>query len=134
MPLTAADQRRVDEAEAEAAAAGDSKLVVRVPPDSQKLGAFTVVCLILNRTIGSGIYVTPALVLRSTNSVGISLFLWVIGAIFGLCGVLVWLEYGLSIPKFRPERDAQDAEIEGEGPLENVPRNGGEKNFVGLPE
>ena len=52
MPLTAADQRRVDEAEAEAAAAGGSKLVVRVPPDSQKLGLFTVVCLILNRTIG----------------------------------------------------------------------------------
>ena len=52
MPLTAADQRRVDEAEAEAEAAGPSKLLVRSPPDAQKLGSITVMCLILNRTIG----------------------------------------------------------------------------------
>ena len=52
MPLTAADQRRVDEFEAELAAAGPSKFTARVPRDSQKLGAITVACLILNRTIG----------------------------------------------------------------------------------
>ena len=52
MPLTEADQRRVDEAEADAEAAGSSKLLVRDVPDAQKLGSVTVVCLILNRTIG----------------------------------------------------------------------------------
>ena len=52
MPLTEADQRRVEEAEAEAQAPGSSKLLVRSPPDSQKLGSITVMCLILNRTIG----------------------------------------------------------------------------------
>ncbi len=52
MPLTEADQRRVDEAEAEAEAAGSTKLLVRSPPDTQKLGSITVMCLILNRTIG----------------------------------------------------------------------------------
>lgn len=52
MPLTQADQRRVDEAEAEAKAEGSNKLLLRVPPDSQKLGSITVMCLILNRTIG----------------------------------------------------------------------------------
>ena len=52
MPLTAADQRRVDEAEAEAKAAGSSKLLVRTPPDPQKLGSITVMCLMLNRMIG----------------------------------------------------------------------------------
>ena len=52
MPLTAADQRRVEEAEAEAEAAGSSKLLVRTPPDSQKLGSITVMCLMLNRMIG----------------------------------------------------------------------------------
>ncbi|KAL8980956.1 MAG: hypothetical protein Q9177_005728 [Variospora cf. flavescens] len=41
MPLTAADQRRVDEAEAEAEAAGPTKLVVRSPTETQKLGSFT---------------------------------------------------------------------------------------------
>ena len=52
MPLTAADQRRVEEAEAEAEAAGSTKLLVRSPDDTEKLGSLTVMCLILNRTIG----------------------------------------------------------------------------------
>ena len=52
MPLTEADQKRVDKAKAEAKAAGSSSLVVRAPADSQKLGSFSVICLILNRTIG----------------------------------------------------------------------------------
>ena len=52
MPLTAADQRRVDEAEAEAEAAGSTKLLVRSPDDTEKLGSLTVMCLILNRVIG----------------------------------------------------------------------------------
>lgn len=52
MPLTEADQRRVDAAEAEAEKAGSSKLLVRSPPELQKLGSFTVMCLIINRTIG----------------------------------------------------------------------------------
>ncbi|KAL8877564.1 MAG: hypothetical protein Q9198_004439, partial [Flavoplaca austrocitrina] len=128
MPLTAADQRRVDEAEAEAEAAGSTKLLVRSPDDTEKLGSLTVMCLILNRTIGSGIYVTPAIVLRATNSVGISLLLWTFGAVFGLCGLLVWLELGLSIPKFQPQEEGA-ASIDGDGPLENVPRSGGEKNY-----
>lgn len=52
MPLNAADQRRVDEAEAAAEAAGSTKLLVRSPDDTEKLGSLTVMCLILNRTIG----------------------------------------------------------------------------------
>ncbi|KAH8900565.1 hypothetical protein GQ53DRAFT_862956 [Thozetella sp. PMI_491] len=41
----------------------------RAPPRKGRLGRFTVVCLVLNRTIGSGIFVTPALVLSGTGSV-----------------------------------------------------------------
>lgn len=79
---------------------------------------------------GSGIYVVPALVLKATNSIGVSLFLWTLGAVFGICGVLVWLELGLSIPKFRPSDHEFESNVDGEGPLESVPRNGGEKNYV----
>ncbi|KAL8813032.1 MAG: hypothetical protein Q9223_007147 [Gallowayella weberi] len=129
MPLTAADQQRVDEAEADAEAAGSSKLLVRSPPDTQKLGSITVMGLIINRTIGSGIYVTPAIVLRATNSVGVSLLLWTLGAIFGICGLLVWLELGLSIPKFQPPEEGNHS-IDGDGTYENVPRSGGEKNYL----
>ncbi|KAL9123886.1 MAG: hypothetical protein Q9217_006728 [Psora testacea] len=148
MPLTEADQRRVDEAEAEAEAAGSNQILLRVPPESQKMGSFTVMCLILNRTIGktmsyreirfhcidhlegSGIYVSPAIVLQATNSTGVSLFLWTLGAIFGVSGVLVWLELGLSIPKFQPPEQALEPQREGEGAFESVPRSGGEKNYL----
>lgn len=149
MPLTEADQRRVEEAEAEAEASSSTKLLVRSPSDAQKLGSITVMCLILNRTIGkldtpstvkesspltahkgSGIYVTPAIVLQATNSIGISLLLWTLGAIFGMCDLLVWLELGLSIPKFQNPEPATGAPLDGEGAFDNVPRSGGEKNYV----
>ena len=73
---------------------------------------------------------TPAIVLRATNSVGVSLLLWSLGAIFGLCGLLVWLELGLSIPKFQNPDETTDPLLDGEGAFENVPRSGGEKNYV----
>ena len=114
-------------------------------PTRQKLRSFTVICLILNRTIGkgsrktqaidetcdmlrivlltslgSGIFVTPGLVLRGTNSVGVSLLLWPLGGIVATAGVLVWLEFGLSTPR----QEVQP------GVNESVPRSGGEKNYV----
>lgn len=52
MPLAEDDQLRVEQAEREAAAAGSSKLLVRDPTESQKLGPFTVICVVLNRMIG----------------------------------------------------------------------------------
>ncbi|KAK4693144.1 hypothetical protein P7C71_g4203, partial [Lecanoromycetidae sp. Uapishka_2] len=131
MPLDADDQARVDEGLREAAHLGQTGILVQNAADSQKLGPVTVGCTILNRTIGSGIYVTPAIVLKSTNSVGISLLLWAFGAVAGNSALLVWLELGLSIPKFEvADRDAAEARPEGETKLEPVPRNGGEKNYL----
>ncbi|KAL9583922.1 MAG: hypothetical protein Q9212_002420 [Teloschistes hypoglaucus] len=132
MPLEADDQARVDEAIRESGAnPSDDRVLVRNTPDSQKLGPLTVMCTILNRTIGSGIFVTPAIVLRSTNSVGVSLLFWSFGAVIGMSALLIWLELGLSIPKFElPNRDENDT-VQGEGvSLQCVPRNGGEKNYL----
>lgn len=73
----------------------------------------------------------PALVLKSTGSVGISLLLWAFGAIVGMSALLVWLELGLSVPKFEvPDRDSTKPYREGETALQSVPRNGGEKNYL----
>lgn len=70
--------------------------------------------------LGSGIFVVPALVLKGTGSVGVSILLWAIGALVAMASVLVWLEMGLSVPRF----DVHGNEV-------SVPRSGGEKNYVG---
>lgn len=133
MPLEDDDQKRVDEAIVEAGVDGSTKLLVLNASESHKLGPVTVICMILNRTVGSGIYVSPAIVLKSTGSVGASLLLWSVGPLVAISALLCWLELGLSIPKFRvPNRDATEPhrEDEGETKLENVPSSGGEKNYL----
>ena len=78
-------------------------------------------------------FVTPAILLKATGSPGASLLLWILGAITGICSLLVWLEFGLSIPKFELQnRNDDDSPAEGES-LQSVPRSGGEKNYVCLP-
>lgn len=73
----------------------------------------------------------PAIVLKSTGSVGISLLLWAFGAVVGMAAVLVWLELGLSVPKFEvPDGDTAGSQPEHHPILQSVPRNGGEKNYL----
>ena len=52
MPLEDDDQKRVDEAITEAGVEGSTKLLVLNASESHKLGAFTVMCMTLNRTFG----------------------------------------------------------------------------------
>lgn len=47
--------------------------------DSQKIGITGAVFLILNKMIGTGIFSTPSGIFANTGSVGVCLFLWVIG-------------------------------------------------------
>lgn len=91
------------------------------PEERSKIGKWTVVALILNRTIGSGIFLTPNRILQGTGCVGGALFLWTAGALISLCGLYVWLECGLSMPQRR---------VRGEPEPRGVPRSGGEKNFL----
>jgi amino acid permease len=95
----------------------------QAPAEKIKIGKWTLVALILNRTIGSGIFLTPHRILAGTGCVGGALFLWVIGAVISLCGLYVWLECGLSMPQ---------RTVRGETEPRGVPRSGGEKNFVSL--
>lgn len=90
------------------------------PPKSQKIGWYTVAFLILNRTIGSGIFVTSAQVLRNTQSAGLSLIFWAIGGLLTLCVASVWLQFGLSTPRWKVAGGVEQC----------VPRSGGEKNYV----
>lgn len=146
------DQQRVDQAKDEVGAdKSGTRLLVLNASQKQKLGFWAVVCTVINRAIGTrlyfpdllwelqlnkwklgtGVFVTPAILLKATGSPGASLLLWSLGAITSICSLLVWLEFGLSIPKFElPNRKEDDSPAEGVS-LQNVPKSGGEKNYVG---
>ncbi|KAL7274661.1 hypothetical protein RUND412_002424 [Rhizina undulata] len=64
--------------------------------ESRKLGVTSSVFLILNKMIGTGIFSTPSGIYAATGSVGVCLFLWVIGGIITFSGLSVYLEFGLN--------------------------------------
>lgn len=81
--------------------------------------------------IGTGIFIVPAIILEATGSVGASLLLWFFVSILSMCGLFVWLEMGLGVPKFPVRPKDRSGNIR-PGPVREVctPRNGGEKNYV----
>jgi amino acid transporter len=54
--------------------------------------------------IGTGIFSTPSSILESVGSVGASLILWVLGFVFSLCGLFIWLEFGTMYPRSGGEK------------------------------
>ncbi|ATY66171.1 Amino acid polyamine transporter I [Cordyceps militaris] len=66
--------------------------------DESKLGVFSTAFLIINKMIGAGIFTVPATVFRATGSVGVSLLLWLLGGVLALCGLSVYLSFGLALP------------------------------------
>ncbi|TBU31353.1 APC amino acid permease [Dichomitus squalens] len=76
-------------------------------PRKRQLGPTSAASLIFNRVIGTGIFATSSVILRSSGSVGLSLIMWLLGATVALCGTAVYMELGTALPK-----------------------NGGEKNYL----
>lgn len=60
--------------------------------------------LVISRVIGSGIFATPGAIVQSVGSVGLSLSLWVLGAVIAACGLAVTLEYGCMLPRSGGEK------------------------------
>lgn len=120
MPYTANEEALLSAPALDPSKHGHQRLD-RAPDEARKIGRFTIVLLILNRTIGSGIFLLPHRILAGTGCVGGALFLWIVGAILSLCGLYVWLECGLSMPLQK---------VPGQAELRGVPRSGGEKNFL----
>ncbi|KAI0526527.1 methionine permease [Xylaria bambusicola] len=58
----------------------------------------------ISRVIGSGIFAVPGVVLKSVGSVGLSLSIWVVGAIIVAAGLAVSLEYGCMLPRSGGEK------------------------------
>ncbi|KAI0400833.1 methionine permease [Xylaria palmicola] len=53
----------------------------------------------ISRVIGSGIFAVPGVILKSAGSVGLSLTLWVVGAVIVAAGLAISLEYGCMLPR-----------------------------------
>ncbi|KAI3337062.1 methionine permease [Xylariaceae sp. AK1471] len=58
----------------------------------------------ISRVIGSGIFAVPGVILKSAGSVGLSLTLWVAGAVIVAAGLAVSLEYGCMLPRSGGEK------------------------------
>ncbi|KFA80227.1 hypothetical protein S40288_07930 [Stachybotrys chartarum IBT 40288] len=96
-----------------------NQIVTFAPKESFRLGFFDVTCLVLNRTIGTGIFNSPQRVMRGTHSTGASLLLWFLGSLYCLSGAHVYIEYGLNIPRFSKD-----------GVEQPVARSGGDLNYL----
>ncbi|KIX08129.1 uncharacterized protein Z518_02785 [Rhinocladiella mackenziei CBS 650.93] len=96
-----------------------NRIVTRSPEDRFKLGYIAVMGLVINRMIGTGIFMTPARVIQGTESTGTTLLFWFAGAVYALAGMHVYIEYGLNIPR----------RVVG-GMDRGVPRSGGDVNYL----
>ncbi|KAA8575347.1 hypothetical protein EYC84_004519 [Monilinia fructicola] len=73
----------------------------------REIGPLSAIFLIFNRMIGTGIFSTPSTILALSGSVGLSLFIWVVGMLIAAAGLATYMEFGTGLP-----------------------RNGGEKNYL----
>ena len=54
---------------------------------------------VVGNLIGSGIFITPSVILRYTGSFGLSMVCWVFGALVALAGALCYFELGMVVRK-----------------------------------
>ncbi|GKT65174.1 high-affinity methionine permease [Colletotrichum tofieldiae] len=94
-------------------------IVTHAPKEGFRLGYFDVSCLVINRMIGTGIFMSPQRVMRGTRSVGASLLFWFAGFIYCLCGTHVYIEYGMNVPRYIID-----------GVESSVPRSGGDLVYL----
>ncbi|KAL0581130.1 tRNA ligase [Marasmius crinis-equi] len=84
---------------------GDGESFDRVPQKNRRLGTVSAVMLVANRMIGTGIFATPAGIVASTGSIGLALFLWLIGGIIAAAGLTVYLEWATALPRSGGEKN-----------------------------
>ena len=67
-------------------------------PLGYDVGPITIIFLNLSKMIGTGVYSTPASILRNTGSVGLSLIYWVLGFFNAASALAIYLEFASYFP------------------------------------
>ncbi|HSW28371.1 MAG TPA: amino acid permease [Longimicrobiales bacterium] len=65
----------------------------------RRLGTFSAAAVLVGSTIGSGIFRVPSTVLDQVGTLGASAVLWVLGAVFAMCGALTVAELAAMHPR-----------------------------------
>lgn len=86
------------------------------------MGAYSVSCLLFNRMIGSGIFNSSAVVFYNTQSIGVSMLLWLYGVVLALSGLVLYIDLGLTVPRYELP----------DGTKISTPRSGGELPYVSV--
>ncbi|KAK3366786.1 amino acid permease-domain-containing protein [Lasiosphaeria ovina] len=94
-------------------------VVTDAPDERFRLGFFDTTCMVINRIIGTGIFNSPTAVMQGTKSAGGALLLWFFGIFYGLAGTHMYIEYGLTIPRYVID-----------GIEQAVPRSGGDLHYL----
>ena len=79
-------------------------LLPETSPSGRNLTWWSAYILIISRVIGSGIFATPGVIAQSAGSIGVSLSLWLLGAIVAACGLSISLELGCMLPRSGGEK------------------------------
>lgn len=65
----------------------------------REIGLVAATAIVVNATIGTGIFRTPAQVLREAGTLGAALAVWVVGAVIALAGALSIAELAAAMPR-----------------------------------
>src|SRR5262249_29625001 len=87
-------------------AADDAESGRTAPPDPRtegamrrEIGVLVGVLLVINATIGTGIFKTPAKVARDAGTLGAAFAVWIAGAVIALCGAISIAELAAALPR-----------------------------------
>lgn len=72
---------------------------IKVADLEKTLTLFHTVSIAVGQIIGSGIFISPNVIIKGVGSMGISLIIWALGGLLSLCGALCFAELGAICPK-----------------------------------
>ncbi|KAL5272469.1 hypothetical protein ACHWQZ_G000616 [Mnemiopsis leidyi] len=76
-----------------------SSMSLKVPELEKTLTLFHTVSIAVGQIIGSGIFISPNVIIKGVGSMGLSLIIWTVGGLLSLCGALCFGELGAICPK-----------------------------------